>query len=245
MSEIKTRSMGLSSMALRCLALFFMLLDHSWTALISPHCYWMTCVGRLAFPIFAFLIAEGCVHTSNFKRYALRLGLFALLSEIPFNLFTAGSLINMRSRNVMFTLLLGLLVLRCLLWAAEKKTWGSVLAALSAFVAACVVADLLQVDYGSMGVVTVIMFGMTRHLPYKLLIQAVCLLVINTFVPSRVLTIGSFGFAIQYFAVLSMFFIGLYNGKKGNCGKWLQYGAYAFYPVHLTAVALLRYLFLR
>ena len=93
---------------LKILAMIFMLLDHLWGTVVSGN-QWMTFVGRLAFPIFAFLVAEGFVHTSDFKKYAKRLFLFGIISEIPFNLMLTASPFFPFHQNVMFTLLLGLL----------------------------------------------------------------------------------------------------------------------------------------
>ena len=81
---------GIDSFTLHILAMLFMLCDHLWATLF-PAQEWMTCVGRLAFPIFAFMIAEGCYYTSNVKKYMLRLFLFAIISEIPFNLIMGSS----------------------------------------------------------------------------------------------------------------------------------------------------------
>ena len=101
----------INSNTLKILAMVLMLFDHLW-ATIVPDNQWMTCVGRLAFPIFAFMISEGYVHTSDYKKYAKRLFIFGLISEIPFNLMSAGFFIYPFHQNVMFTLLLGLLSIR-------------------------------------------------------------------------------------------------------------------------------------
>ena len=98
---------GISAMTLRLVAITCMLLDHLWATLV-PGSDWMTFLGRLAFPIFAFQIAEGFFHTADVKRYAKRLLLFALLSEIPFDLIQASTVFFPFHQNVLFTLLLGL-----------------------------------------------------------------------------------------------------------------------------------------
>ena len=101
---------GLTSNMLRVIAVLLMLSDHIWATYMSLG-NWMTYIGRMAFPIFAFQIAEGFVHTSNFKKYALRLLGFAVITEIPFNLFYSSRVFNPYHQNVLFTLLLGLLAI--------------------------------------------------------------------------------------------------------------------------------------
>ena len=74
-----------TSMSLHIMAMVFMLCDHLW-ATIVPGNDWLTCVGRLAYPIFAFMIVEGYFHTHNLEKYVMRLLMWAVISEIPFDL---------------------------------------------------------------------------------------------------------------------------------------------------------------
>ena len=97
----------ISSAGLHILAMAFMLCDHMW-AMLFPAQEWLTCAGRIAFPIFAFLLAEGCRRTSDRRRYFLRLLVWAVLSEIPFNLMYGGSIFYPFHQNVLWTFLISL-----------------------------------------------------------------------------------------------------------------------------------------
>ena len=117
----------LSAAALHLIAMALMLMDHLWATLL-PAQDWLTCAGRLAFPIFAFMAVEGYFHTRNLKRYALRLLLFALLSEVPFDLMYGGTWFYPVHQNVIWTLLLGLLGVHLMETMRKKqKTLGCTL----------------------------------------------------------------------------------------------------------------------
>ena len=231
---------GLSSAALRWLAIALMVLDHVWIALFKPDCFWMTCLGRLSFPIFAFLIAEGAYHTSNFKKYALRLFFCGILSEIPYNLFTACSFVNPGRQNIFFTLLAGLLCLKVFLWAKDHRKLWHYIAAFVLFAAIYQMADRLQFSYGGLGMTMVVTLGLARGQKREKLLQAVCMLLINAQLPTRMMQVGQATFSIQNFATLSLLPIWLYNGERGRKSKVLQYSAYLFYPVHLGILVILR-----
>lgn len=232
----KTRC-GLDSTALRLLAILFMVLDHLW-ATVVPGNLWLTCVGRLAFPIFAFQLCEGYRHTSDYRRYRRRLLVFALLSEIPFNLFYAGSVIFPFHQNVLFTLLLGLLAIRQadMLRREEgiKKKSLRFLALLLIFAGGAV----LFPDYGLMGVMTVLCFFVFRD---HRLFQLAAMAVLNIFAfkgQTIPVSLGAlaFDFPIQGFALLALPLIWLYNGEKGRGGKGLRLFWYIFYPLHMLAL---------
>ena len=216
---------GLTATHLRILALVLMLLDHLW-ATVVPGNNWMTYLGRMAFPIFAFQTAQGYIHTRDFKAYCKRLALFALISEIPFNLMLMSSPIFPFHQNVMLTLLLGLLACR----AYDRKRWGSVAGWI-------ILGAVTFCDYGSLGVVSVLMFHIFREYPLG---QLLMLIAINGFgYEGQQLLLGRMEIPVQAFAILAFIPICLYSGEKGRGGKWLQYGSYIFYPAHMLILWLL------
>ena len=237
---------GLTSNQLRGLALFFMLLDHMWATIVSGQ-LWMTCVGRLAFPIFAFLISEGYAHTRDVKAYAKRLFWFGVISEVPFNLMIMSSPVFPFHQNVMFTLLLGLLAIHCWEKALQQDGFGPRLKDVLLCMGCIVLGGVLLTDYGMMGVTTVLLFWVCRNLPYRWVFQLAGVVALNFFtIQGQVfpLSVGRFTweFPLQGFAVFALVFIWLYNGEKGSRNKVMQYSAYAFYPVHMLVLSLIQYL---
>lgn len=228
---------GINADLLRFTALFCMFLDHAWVAVI-PGNNWMNYLGRIAFPIFAFQIAEGFRHTSNLNRYFLRLSVFALLSEIPFNLLCSGQIFYPQYQNVLFTLVLGLFAV-FLIDKMRKDPIPKTLAASGVLlIFVLVISNYFRVDYGFAGVLTVVVFYLFRDFPFAWVLQLISLLILNVFVfsgrPFLVKIFGNiYSFHVQIFALFSLIPIWLYNGKKGERGKILQYGFYAFYPVHM------------
>ena len=236
---------GLTSNMLRTIAVLLMLSDHIWATAMNLG-DWMTYIGRMAFPIFAFQIAEGFVHTKNFKKYALRLLGFAIITEIPFNFFYSSRWFNPYHQNVLFTLLLGLLAIK-VIDGIKKDRSGKNIALSVLYLLLILLASVIGfVDYGHLGMLTVVMFYLMRDFPFAWLGQLVGMILLNiTFFEGLVFPVEILGktFEIpsQGFAVFALIPIWLYGGRKGKSSKALQYGFYAFYPVHMIVLYLIKY----
>ena len=230
---------GINANQLRGLAMFLMLLDHLWATLV-PGNFWMTYLGRLAFPIFAFQISEGFFHSADRKRYAKRLLLFALLSEVPFDLIYGGTVLYPFHQNVMFTLLLGLLACCAIDRASRERTAKAILRGTLSVAGLFLLSLVGMVDYGWRGMLTVVAFYVLRDFPGAWLAQAAALVLLNivNFMGQTIPVLG-WDFPTQGFAVLSLLPIWLYNGRRGGGGKALQYAFYAFYPAHMLVLYLL------
>lgn len=239
---------GINSEQLRLLALFAMLLDHLWATVVSDN-LWMSCVGRIAFPIFAFQLAEGAIHTSDINAYAKRLFKYALISEIPFNLLMGGSIINPFHQNVMFTLLLGLCGIRAI---QQARTAGTKKAALKhgLFILLFGLLSIVGfVDYGLMGYVTILSFYLLRGFKFAKPAQLIMLFLLNQVLFSGFGTPVSimgydFFFHYQCFAVLALIPIWLYNGRQGSHSAFISKFSYVFYPAHMLAIYAVWFLFM-
>ena len=230
---------GINANQLRGLAMFLMLLDHLWATLI-PGNIWMTYLGRLAFPIFAFQISEGFSHTSDRKRYAKRLFLFGLIAEVPFDLIYGGTVLYPFHQNVMFTLLLGLLACCAIDRARRERTARAVLRGALSVAGLFLLSLVGMVDYGWKGVATVVAFYLLRDFPFAWLAQIAALVLLNIVLfKGQTIPLLGWDFPTQGFAVLALLPIWLYNGRRGGGGKTRQTAFYAFYPVHMLVLYLL------
>ena len=225
----------LNGFHLKLIAICTMLIDHMGYTLF-PGVMWLRCVGRVAFPIFCFLIAEGCVYTHDRKKYALRLLVFALLSEIPFNLMNSGMIWDPYDQNVLWTLLLGALVCWLMDWALKKCTPLSFVLTGAVMLAAYWLLEIGNTDYGGWGMLLVAAFYGVHRAPsgavVKMIAQAFGL---------AFFSIGVMGgnLSIELWSLAALVPIWLYNGQRGFSNKAVQYGFYAFYPVHILALSLI------
>lgn len=228
---------------LRYIALGAMLLDHLYVT-VFPGQLWMNCAGRIAFPLFAFELVQGYIHTRDLRRYAARLLILALLSEIPFNMAVGASLLFSQRQNVVWTLLAGLAVCLCADRLAAESAVSGRLPYLLGLLGALLLPGLLMTDYGTDGVMLILLFWLTRSGGVLCgALQAAVMFVMWQFMfTGRTLPIGAFELQTQCFALLSLPLIWLYNGKRGIRGRVLQCAAYAFYPVHLLILGAVRML---
>ena len=228
----------MTSFGLKIIAMITMLIDHLGNAWLKRTTF-MNVIGRIAFPIFAFQISEGYIHTKNFSKYLLRLFLFALISQIPFNLFHS-TYSTVTSLNIFFTLSLGLLCIYCydkltnsaFEWSKNKKSDFLLKQLISIIIVVLlgIIAQILKFDYGFFGITIIFLFYVFRK--HKILISF-------SFALACILRYGIniyiYGYNILYiflalFTILPIIFILLYNGKQG---KKIKYFVYIFYPLHL------------
>jgi len=240
---------GLSGSHLKWIAIITMFIDHIGAALLelgllpqitgsvlagndfnflpADYRFWyqadliLRFIGRLAFPIFCFLLVEGFLHTKNIKNYILRLGLFALISEIPFDLAFNGHMLEATSQNVFFTLFLGLIVLAGLHYFEE--TLPAHLAPLRylAAITGMLAAHFLRTDYAAFGVLLIVLlYEYRNNRKWQCIAGAILTLFKSLTAP------------------LAFLFIYFYNNERGK--QLPKYFFYAFYPVHLLLLALIR-----
>ena len=239
-----SNSFDLSAAALHIIAMVLMLMDHLWATLL-PAQEWLTCAGRVAFPIFAFMAVEGYFHTHSFKKYALRMLIFAIISEVPFDMMYGGTWFYPVHQNVIWTLLLGLLGIHLMENVRKKqKPWAYVLVSAAVIIAGTILGIICMVDYYSVGILTVFVFYFFRGSKWWYLLgQIAALYWLNVeMLGGLMYPIQIFGmdFEIcqQGFALFALLPIWLYRGRQGYHSKTFQYICYAFYPVHMLILAL-------
>ncbi len=242
-----TGKSGLSGSALKILAVISMVIDHVGAVLVEriirtlseegekTYCaasllsleQWIWCdrilrgIGRIAFPLFCFLLVEGFIHTRDWRRYAGRLFLFAVLSEIPFDLAISGQWWDPKSQNVFFTLGIAVLVMAAFAWAEGQVSWkvrtrrGCQCVFLLLGMAA---AQMIFTDYAAMGVLCVLVLYDTRT---------------NR---GWQMAAGMLSFLWEPPALLAFWPIAYYNGDRGISWKYVFY---LFYPIHLLILYLI------
>lgn len=235
-SNLKNNICCLSGSSLKLIAIIAMAIDHFAASIVyygillpavpltpgTSEWTWyraytvMRFIGRIAFPIFCFLLVEGFLHTSNRRKYAIRLFLFALLSEIPFDWAIFETPVDWEHQNVFFTLLIGFIVI----WILDSIPVSDYLFILQLAVTALgsYMAWVIHTDYDYKGVILIVIIYLFRY--HKVLRTAG----------------GCISLLWEPPACLAFIPINLYNGKRGLS---LKYFFYLFYPVHLLVYAVI------
>ena len=224
-----SRYQRLDGTVLKLIACLSMFIDHLGAVCFSGMMGFRI-IGRLAFPIYCFLLVEGAVHTHDMKKYILRMGIFALISEVPFDLAFYHRLVYTGHQNVFFTLGLGLLAIWFLEHPIEQLDIPDVLYKLLVIIAAGLIAEFFNTDYGFTGIAVICIFYYLRGQP-------------QLKYPIAAILLAAMG-GVEFYAVLALIPILLYNGQRGRQTKVMQYGFYIFYPAHLLLVADLYHLFI-
>ncbi len=229
-----TRRCGLSGTALKLVACVTMLIDHIGASCIEARyadavyiSVWLArfdlvlrAIGRLAFPIFCFLLVEGFLHTHDVKKYIRRLLLFGVVSEIPFDMAFFRTPFHWGHQNVYWTLALGVIAMAAMQHFQDENgdlTWKSGFAA----VVCALAAELAQTDYGAIGVALIVALYLTRNSRKQQCI------------------IGSVMMLFELTAPAAFLLVWHYNGERGYCPKWAQRAFYLFYPVHLVVLGVI------
>ena len=183
-----------TSFSLHIMAMIFMLCDHMWGISLVSHDVF-ACIGRLAFPIYAFLLVEGYFHTGNLKKYVKRLLIFAVISEIPFNLAMGSRLFYPIHQNVLWSFLIALGLIHCNEKAKSTgKLWLRIIVAVFTILAGYLLGLITMVDYYHAGILMVLVFYFFRQKKWwSYLGQLVCLWYINMEL------LGGYGYEIQLF----------------------------------------------
>lgn len=188
--------------------------------------------GRIAFPIYCFLLVEGVAHTKNHARYGLRLAICMILSEWPFDwVFSRGW--NPFDQSVMVTLMMGFLALE-----GMRKTDSTLIQLLIA-VPFALAAELMQSDYGGLGVLLIVLFRLSRELDSKLF-QAFGMVCIFFAMNSIHVPFCGLRVPIEIFALGALVPISLYSGRKCTHSKLVSWMFYSFYPMHFILLGVLR-----
>ncbi|SES97106.1 TraX family protein [[Clostridium] polysaccharolyticum] len=218
---------GLSGGQLKILALVTMIIDHFTAVFVDYNSYgrwyWIgRGIGRLSFPIYCFLIVEGFFHTRSIRKYGTRLFLFALISEVPYDLAFYGTVFEPHHQNVFFTLGLGIVLMSLVQVIperfGEKKVKLENIVLLAAYALVFLVSYLVKGDYEISGLVLIYLMYLVHGNRKNVAFSNIVVNVMTGFE------------GIQMLGAVSAVPVYFYNGKKGIS---LKYFFYVIYPLHL------------
>ena len=225
----------MTAFTLKIIALTAMLADHLWVVFPDTFPFWLRGIGRLAYPIFVYLLAEGFRHTKATEKFLLRLLAFALISEIPYDLTLRNEINFFASTNIFYTLFLGGAAIFLYERLKERHGWQS-MAVIAGLLPTVILATILSTDYGSMGVLFI--FAMYAIKPRKMRLVALGGFALSQYLPLVAAYFLGIEIPSNYlmmipFTLAVVPLIALYNGERGLKAKWIFYIAY---PAHMAVL---------
>lgn len=235
---------GINSSELHIIAMITMLIDHI-GYVFYPSTIWLRCIGRIAFPIYAFLLTEGYHKTSNKYKYVARIFLIGIISEIPYNYMTGNALRYSHMQNVMFELVLGLVILELLNKIKHNKDFWVIKICYGLLILILMsLAKICNLDGGVPGVLLIITFEISRCIIHNKIFELISIILLfGIMFDSRMVWIipSIIGIKLQTFRVASLPFIWKYNGEKGINSRWFKWITYLFYPIHITFLVIIKH----
>ena len=233
----------MNSKMLKIIAMVTMLIDHIGSKLY-PELDILRFIGRIAFPLYAFMVVEGVLKTKDIKKYLLKLGALALVTEPIYNLFQNNTILYLDAQNVIFTLLLGALLVH--ISEESKEKWVSPIL----FLMFGMLCELIQSDYQMLGIIIIYGFYLSEKTKHKTTVKIITVTIFIT-----LLIISSFdGYSLQETLIIlprtnvwvhlgmyiSVLIISLYNSrytKMNELEKWFYWG---FYPIHMLIIWMIK-----
>jgi hypothetical protein len=224
----------MNTFQIKVLAILFMVVDHV-GGVFFPQILALRIIGRLSFPLFAWLAANGSIHTSTIKNYILRLFGFGLISQIPYYFFLQILNPSRWALNIFFTLAIGVTLIAVL--RENRRFWVQIVA----IVLGSMGAQLFHTDYGAFGVLFIIVCFLYYRSVFKMAIVLFILVVFSNIIPEilNIVSTRTIENPLRLFepiGLAALAFVTSYNGQEGRKMKYLFY---LLYPLHLVAIVLI------
>lgn len=224
--QTKTTNFGLTGNQLKLIAMLLMTVDHV-GAYLLPQYRFLRILGRLAMPVFAWMIAEGCTYSRNRRRYLLTVGIVALVCMVVNYLF-----MHSLRQTILVTFSMSIILIVLLDRAVSRKNIRSLVLmgagfAIAGYICVFLPGDLpisgFSIDYGFCGVLLPVLIYVGRNREEKLMMAAAGLAML-----------AMCGYPLQWYALLSVPLLALYNGQRGKYK--MKYLFYIYYPLHLAVI---------
>lgn len=239
MSLVDEKKKGYHQLVLRGIAMVCTILAIA-SHTVAPTLRFFSYMEWIAFPIFCYLLAEGLEKTMSRGLYAARLFLFAVLSEVPYDLMMSGRIMDPRQQNALFTLSIGYLMILAVDFIRVHA--DNLILTIGAEVAGIFfgryLINGLHCAYPRFAMFFIMLFYVARRVRYEKLMELLVTLYIavnlsnQTFATPKINGL-QYDLSVQIFAILALIFIWLYNGERGPNTLAVRYISYGFFPVSM------------